>query len=424
MLILIPAYKPDTSLVQLARDIDQQAKHTESTVHLLVINDGSGTDYIPVFEQVANLPTAAPAPSLERRLDRPGLSTVTVLHLPANGGKGAALRAGLAWAQQNLPHEPVITADADGQHLAQDILAVGQATQNYTDRKARCLVLGIRTLQDPAESQHRAPLRSRVGNALTAALFRISTGKNIADTQTGLRGLTPQIIPWALELPGDRYEYEFTMLLRASRHHVELAQVPITKVYEEGNPTSHFQPVRDSIRIYAPLLAFLAASFSSFIIDTLALLILVAAGMAVIPAVFAARIISALGNFALNRVILHDGGPRPSAQRSLGRYAILALVILALNSTAMEALTRVCIPLLAAKILVEGALIPLSFSVQRRWVFARATQGEQDPQLSSRRTDERGTEADLTCAVSQLTDGGKELSPNSSDRGKQTSKAA
>ncbi|WP_228065942.1 hypothetical protein [Rothia nasimurium] len=97
------------------------------------------------------------------------------------------------------------------------------------------------------------PLRSRVGNALTAALFGLSTGQKLADTQTGLRGLTPQILPWAFDLPGDRYEYEFNMLLRAPRFGVQLTQVPITKVYEPGNPTSHFNPVRDSLGRYAVL---------------------------------------------------------------------------------------------------------------------------------------------------------------------------
>lgn len=65
-----------------------------------------------------------------------------------------------------------------------------------------------------------------------------------------------------MSLPGDRYEYEFTMLLRASRQGVALAQVPITKVYEPGNPSSPFRPLADSARIYAPLLAFVASSFS------------------------------------------------------------------------------------------------------------------------------------------------------------------
>ncbi|WP_237234134.1 GtrA family protein [Rothia nasimurium] len=187
--------------------------------------------------------------------------------------------------------------------------------------------------------------------------------------------LTPQILPWAFELPGDRYEYEFNMLLRASRCGVELAQVPITKVYEPGNPTSHFNPVLDSLRIYAPLLAFLAASFSGFIIDTVALMVLVALESPLILAVVGARVTSALCNFALNRIVMHDGGPRPRTHHSLGRYAVLAVAILTTNTALLEALTWIGLPLLAAKVLVELVLIPVSFAAQRRWVFADQGQG-------------------------------------------------
>lgn len=208
-----------------------------------------------------------------------------------------------------------------------------------------------------------------MGNALTAFLFRLSTGQKLADTQTGLRGFTPQILDWAVRIPGDRYEYEFTMLLRASRFGIALDSHPIMRVYEPGNPTSHFNPVRDSLRIYAPLLAFLAASFSGFIIDTVLLLVLVALGLPVIPAVIIARCVSALVNCALNRLIMHDGGPRPGTSTSLGRYALLAVGILVANAGLMEFLTVIGLPLLAAKILVEAVLVPISFAVQRRWVF-------------------------------------------------------
>lgn len=378
MLILIPAYKPDTSLVRLIEDIDARAHAEGTTARVLVVNDGSGSDFAPVFGQVERLGARlAPAPSVERRFTQPGLVSVTVLHLPAHGGKGAALRAGIAWAQQEAPGEVVVTADADGQHLPADILAVGRETEARASAGQKTLVMGVRTIADPAAPDTRAPLRSRVGNALTAALFGLSTGQKLADTQTGLRGLTPQILPWAFELPGDRYEYEFNMLLRASRCGVELAQVPITKVYEPGNPTSHFNPVLDSLRIYAPLLAFLAASFSGFIIDTVALMVLVALGSPLILAVLGARVISALCNFALNRIVLHDGGPRPQAHRSLGRYALLAVAILATNTALLETLTWVGLPLFVAKVLVELVLIPVSFAVQRRWVFADQGQGTQ-----------------------------------------------
>ncbi|WP_237188872.1 bifunctional glycosyltransferase family 2/GtrA family protein [Rothia nasimurium] len=371
MLILIPAYKPDASLVRLIENLDASASTEGVTARVLVVNDGSGPDYTPIFEQVAQLGNRlAPAPSLERRFDQPGITSVTVLDLPSNEGKGAALKAGITWAQQQAPGEVVVTADADGQHLPADILAVGRETQAQASAGHKTLVMGVRTIADPAAPTLQVPVRSRVGNALTAFLFRLSTGQNLADTQTGLRGLTPQILPWALALPGDRYEYEFTMLLRATRHGVQLAQVPITKVYEPGNPTSHFQPVRDSLRIYAPLLLFLASSFSGFLIDTAALMLLVAAGVPLAAAVVGARICSALCNFALNRVVMHDGAPRPATGASLVRYGLLAVTLLALNAGALQALTWVGVPLLAAKILVEVALIPVSFAVQRRWVFS------------------------------------------------------
>lgn len=63
MLILIPAYKPDTSLVRLIEDIDARANAEGTTARVLVVNDGSGSDFAPIFEQVEQLGARlAPAP--------------------------------------------------------------------------------------------------------------------------------------------------------------------------------------------------------------------------------------------------------------------------------------------------------------------------------------------------------------------------
>lgn len=381
MLVLIPAYRPDTSLLVLIRELGQLASDAGVGLRVLVVDDGSGPGYRPIFGQVAALDTlSSPEASLVRSLDRPGLQGVTVLTLEENGGKGAALRAGFRWAQQHAPGQCVVTADADGQHLPADILAVGERTRRVAQSaQPQVLVMGVRTLADPTAPAVSVPLRSRLGNALTAFLFRLSTGQNLADTQTGLRGFPPQVLDWALSVPGDRYDYEFTMLLRACRFGIGLVSQPITRVYEPGNPTSHFQPVRDSLRIYAPLLAFLAASFSGFLLDTVLLLVLVGLGLPVVPAVILARCVSALANFALNRLIMHDGGPRPSASTSLGRYALLATGILATNAGLMEALSLLGLPLLAAKVLVELVLVPTSFALQRRWVFHEKEKTEASP---------------------------------------------
>lgn len=348
MIILIPAYKPDQSLVRLARALREQ----DPSAEILVIDDGSGSTYAPIFTEL--------------RIDG-----VTVQTHPANKGKGAALRTGIAWAKANRPGEVIVTADADGQHLPHDIFRVGVRTETAAAEQ-KSIVLGVRTKPDPnaGEEGTKVPLRSKIGNSATVGFLALATGARLADTQTGLRGFTPQILDWLLQIPGDKYEYEFSMLLRATRADVDLVQVPIVKVYEPGNPTSHFRPLQDSALIYAPLLAFLASSFlTGFLVDAIALFVLVGMGVPLLAAVVGARIISALTNFTVNRMLMHDGGARPSASSSLVRYAVLAVGILAANAALMEALTGLGASLLVAKILTELFLIPISFAVQRRWVF-------------------------------------------------------
>ena len=258
---------------------------------------------------------------------------------------------------------------------------MGVRTETAAAAGQRSIILGVRTKPDPnaGEEGTKVPLRSKIGNSTTVGFFALATGARVADTQTGLRGFTPQILDWLLQIPGDKYEYEFSMLLRATRADVELVQVPIVKVYEPGNPTSHFRPLQDSALIYAPLLAFLASSFlTGFLVDAIALFVLVGMGAPLLAAVVGARVISALTNFTVNRMLMHDGGARPSAFSSLVRYTVLAVGILAANAALMEALTGLGASLLVAKILTELVLIPVSFAVQRRWVFL-PTQGQEKP---------------------------------------------
>lgn len=358
MIILIPAYKPDQSLVRLVHALKAQ----DASAEILVIDDGSGSTYAPIFAELH-------------------LDGAIVRTHPVNRGKGAALRTGIEWAQTNRPGEILVTADADGQHLPQDIFRAGVRAESLAASGQRAIVLGVRTLPDPnaGEEGTKVPLRSKIGNSATVGFFALATGARVADTQTGLRGFTPQILDWLLQIPGDKYEYEFSMLLRATRADVELVQVPIVKVYEPGNPTSHFRPLQDSALIYAPLLAFLASSFlTGFLVDAIALFVLVGMGAPLLAAVVGARVISALTNFTVNRIIMHDGGSRPSTSSSLVRYATLAVGILAANAALMEALTGLGASLLVAKILTELILIPVSFAVQRRWVFL-PTQRQENP---------------------------------------------
>lgn len=285
-----------------------------------------------------------------------------MLTLPVNRGKGAALKAGFAHVAALRPGAPVVCADADGQHALADIVAVGERL--LAAPSARRLVLGTRTFD------RAVPLRSRVGNTVTRWLFTAATRTRVGDTQTGLRGIPAGLLGWACAVPGDRYEYELQVLLRAGRAGITLDAVSIATIYLDHNSSSHFRPVADSLRVYAPLLVFLASSLAAFAIDTVALVGLQALTHDLLLSVVGARLTSAGVNFAVNRSLVFDGGRRVRTARAVGRYAVLAAGLLALNYLLLSVLTGAGLALLPAKLLTELALVSGSFAAQRAYVFA------------------------------------------------------
>ena len=162
---------------------------------------------------------------------------------PENRGKGAALRTGFAWIIEHAPGEAAVCADSDGQHRIRDVVRVATAV------RPGVIVLGGRRFTG------KVPLRSRFGNTVTRHVFRALSGIAVYDTQTGLRAYPHELLGWLMSVPGDRFEYEFQALLRARNAGVRIIEVEIETVYELRENSSHFRPLRDSWRIYAPLVS-------------------------------------------------------------------------------------------------------------------------------------------------------------------------
>ena len=333
LVVLIPAYKPDERLAVLVTRL----RGARRDCAVLVVDDGSGPQYAPFF-------TAARARGAE------------VVSSPVNQGKGQALRTGLAHAAATWPDADVVCADADGQHTPSDIEAVATRV-----RETGHMTLGVRRFTGPV------PLRSRIGNDVTALLFRGATGWRLGDTQTGLRGYPAGRLAWLQEVPGDRYEYELSALLRAHELGMAVEQVEITTVYEPGNTSSHFRPVQDSARIYAPLLRFMGASLASFGIDWLGVMVIFAMTGSLLAAVVGARLVSGTANFFMNRRVFR--AQRGTVARTAVRYAVLAVSLLAASYLMLKALTAVGIPRGIAKVLGDGAIYVASYVAQRRLVF-------------------------------------------------------
>lgn len=333
LVVLVPAYQPDSRLADLTRTMAA----TLPGCQVLVVDDGSG----PLFEDAFEAARRAGA---------------VILGYRTNRGKGYALRAGLEEAMRRWPTADVVCADADGQHTPDDVAAVARRV-----RETGRMTLGVR------EFVGAVPLRSRVGNDVTALLFRGATGWRLRDTQTGLRGYPAGGFDWMLAVPGDRYEYELSALLRARELGLEVEQVPIQTLYEPGNTSSHFRPLQDSARIYAPLLRFMSASLASFAIDWVGVMVLHALTGNLLASVVGARLISGTANFFMDRRVFRAAPG--TVTRTAVRYVALAVCLLAGSYLALRLLTGIGIPLGIAKIIGDGAVYVVSYLVQRRVVF-------------------------------------------------------
>lgn len=202
-------------------------------------------------------------------------------------------------------------------------------------------------------------------------LFTLATGERISDTQTGLLGYPASMLPWLRSVRGERYEYELNLLLGAKQAGYAITTVDIATVYLDHNSGSHFRPVADSVRIYAPLLKFLASSFTAFLVDTVVFLLLTLVTDSVLLAVLGARAVSSAVNFLVNRrVVFKHGRERPPPLPPCG---ISAWFLFSPPTMACSQPWTRSVAALPAKILAEIALLTVSYLVQQRFLFSRRT---------------------------------------------------
>lgn len=348
-LVLIPAFKPSGALVDVVASLV-----TGPVDGIVVVDDGSGPEFGAVFEHVRQLPG------------------VRLLRHAINLGKGAALKTGINHCLCEDSGCLIVTADADGQHLAQDILLV--AKHGRSSREA--LVLGARSFDG------EVPLRSRIGNVLTRHVLRLVLGYALRDTQTGLRAIPSRLAPHLLKLASRRYEFELDMLILCKQLGVPIEQRRIETVYLEGNAASHFNPLLDSMRIYFALVRFLFTSLGTALLDNAAFAATYAAISPIAPlkgAILAsqvsARAAAMIFNYAAVKRLVFAS--RQSNARVIPKYVLLVAGAAAVSYMAITFLAQdLGMNVILAKILVESALFLPNFVIQRDIVFRNRTQDE------------------------------------------------
>jgi putative flippase GtrA len=284
---------------------------------------------------------------------------VHLLRHAINLGKGRALKTGINYFATTLTNfAGLVTADADGQHSSDDILRVARVFLETPGRP----VLGSRKFAG------EVPLRSRLGNFLTRVIFHFVSGHEVGDTQTGLRAFPSMLLPDLIALPGERYEYEMTVLAHLCRQGNAPIEVPISTIYIDKNRASHFNPILDSTRIYFVLARFYASSLVSAGLDLAGFSLTFALTRNVLVSIVAGRL-SSLANFLLNRGFVFNSGGRMGV--ALGRYYLLAIAVAIVSYGSITALTSYLgWNVFVTKVIVDTLLSLATFSVQRTFVFS------------------------------------------------------
>jgi len=217
-IVLIPSFNHAATLAGVIKSLRLTLATAGETIPILIVNDGS-TDATDTLVQ-----------------NIPDLSIIT--H-PKNRGKGAALRTGFQHAHdQGFSH--VISMDADGQHDPADVLKILAAARAHPQD----LIIGMRDM----DSCPTVPTASKKGRNAARFWLHVQTGRDIPDTQCGLRAY-PVAAALAVPQRFARYDFETEILARLSWGGVHVRSVPVACIYfPPAQRVTHFRPLIDTLR--------------------------------------------------------------------------------------------------------------------------------------------------------------------------------
>jgi glycosyltransferase involved in cell wall biosynthesis len=338
LVFLIPAYRPTESLCDLLRSI-----RLHDSSHIVVVDDGSGSNYEAVFQAVKQVPETS------------------LLTNAVNLGKGAALKHGMNYILVNYPAcTGVVTADADGQHSPADILKIANDLRENPDS----VVFGARQFGP------NVPMRSKLGNLVSRYAYRLFIGLSLSDTQTGLRGIPKSLTARCLSIRANRYEFETEQLLV-----IKSTEIPIQTIYIDDNRASHFRPVLDSAQIYFVLLRYIGTSLVTEVVDLLVFATMMAWSNDLLLSNTLGRMVAIWVQFTLlQKFVFRLRGNAKMFAAYLGLVVVSGIV-----STALQVqFARIITFPVPAKIFAEVLVFLFNFLFLRDLVFGESGNATRD----------------------------------------------
>lgn len=216
--VVIPALNP------LNLIIDYVIKLKELNIDkIIIINDGSDEKYNTIFKKLQSI------------------EWCTVLDHKENLGKGRALKTGFLYVlTQYKKVDSIITVGAHGQHRIEEVGQILHHAELFSDG----IILGVRNFHTKD-----MPLISTIGNKAASVLFELFFHKRLLDTQTGLRCIPKQVLPWLIKVKGEDFSFDTNMLVEALKRKVPIYEIPIGHARVKKNSIMFYDEITNAHKL-------------------------------------------------------------------------------------------------------------------------------------------------------------------------------
>lgn len=229
--IVIPVYNESEAVAPVIEDVLQHFPGHQ----VILVNDGS---------------TDQTAETLARFANR-----LTIVTLYRNRGYGGALKKGIEKATGDF----VGIMDSDGQHRAEDLLALWRQYQHED------MIIGARSRES------HFPLLRRPGKLLLKMIAEYLAGQRIPDLNSGMRIMRRSVIQDYFPILPTTFSFSTTSTVALMKDGYEVVFLPITARPRIGSSTVHMGHGVNTIilllrliMLFDPLKVFLPISLGNF----------------------------------------------------------------------------------------------------------------------------------------------------------------
>jgi dolichyl-phosphate beta-glucosyltransferase len=226
--VVLPAYNEQDRLLPYLTSITRYLSQRGDPYEIVVVDDGSRDE---TAQRVTRFALDAPA--------------VRLIRLPANRGKGGAVRAGMLAARGTFR----LMADADGATPIQEVERLEHALAEGADLAIGSRFLGSRDRRYRVQARWHRTVLGNVFNQIAQHLGL----EGITDTQCGFKLFRKRVAEDLCSVARiDGYGLDLELLYIARRRDYRIAEVPINWTDQPG---SKVRVARDGLRMFRELLA-------------------------------------------------------------------------------------------------------------------------------------------------------------------------